>query len=96
MATPPPAAILSALPSKAGLGQVVLGIGRVAEEKPGCAWSGVAAQLFDTFSPVTVPGFVTCRMLSPWVSQLAMSVPVTVYVKMEEGSLTQQRCEKMQ
>lgn len=96
VATPPPAAILSALPSKAGLGQVIWGIGRVVEEKPDCAWSGVAAQLFDTFLPAMVPGFATCRMPFPWVSQLAMSVPVTAYMKVEEGSLTQQRCEKIQ
>lgn len=48
---------------------------------------GVAAQLFDTFSPITVPGFVTCRVLFPWVSQLAVSVPITACVKMEEGSV---------
>lgn len=35
-ATPPPAAILSALPGKAGLGRVSWGLGRAAEENPGC------------------------------------------------------------
>ena len=94
MATPPPAASLSALPGKVGLGRVVSGIGRVAEEKPGCTWTGVSAQVFDTFSPVMVSGFGTCRMLFPWVSQLAISV--TAYVKMEEGPLTQKRWEKIQ
>lgn len=40
-ATPPPAAILSALPGKAGLGRVGWGLGRAVEENPGCcpaAW----------------------------------------------------------
>lgn len=48
------------------------------------------------FSSVMVPGFVTCRMLFPWVPQLALSIPITAHMKVEEGSLTQQKYEKIQ
>lgn len=86
-ATPPPAAILSALPGEAGLGRVGWGLGRAAEENPGCACSRAAARPPGTFLPVvSVP-----QAASPLGAPACRGQTCErALVKVAERSLTQQ------